>query len=221
MKLVVISDTHEREQYVTVPDGDVLIHCGDWTNQGGLGAIDKFMQWFVSHPHKNKVFIAGNHELSLANVNRENAMRIINNYLNNNVKFLENAYTIIEGVKFYGTPTTPYFYDWAFNYERGPAIAAEWAKIPNDTEVLITHGPPYGVLDLVQDTIQNLGRDLHQGCEDLAKRLGDLTKLKAHVFGHLHTNGGQSQVIAGVTFANAAICTENYKPTNLPIEIVI
>lgn len=219
LKLVAISDTHELHHYVTVPEGDILVHCGDWTNKGSPTAMKKFLDWFSAQPHKEKVLIAGNHELSLEGAGRPKALQLISNYTGDHFHFLENSSVKIHGLNFYGTPATPFFFAWAFNFQRGKDIAMEWAKIPDDVNVLITHGPAYGMLDDVEDSLSNMGRDLHQGCEDLAKRIKDLKDLKVHLCGHLHTDGGQQVTKDGVIFANAAICTERYSPANKPVII--
>jgi len=219
MKIIAISDTHEMHSSVQVPDGDILIHCGDWTNRGEIPAIHKFLEWFVAQPHQHKVFIPGNHELGLVGEGRDRAFRLIGQYVSKDVHFLLNTSVTIEGLKFYGSPATPYFFGWAWNYQRGKDIAIEWEKIPNDVNVLITHGPPYGILDMVENTISNIGRDLHQGCHDLKNRISNLKDLKIHLFGHLHTDGGKQAEVNGVIHANCAICTERYKPYNPPIII--
>jgi len=218
MKLVAISDTHQKHGFIQVPDGDVLIHCGDWTNQGTLESITNFLDWFTQLPHQHKIFIAGNHELTLDSPNKK-ARKLLNKYIGDDVHYLYNSEVIIDDVKFYGSPSTPFFYNWAFNFHRGKDIAAEWAKIPDDVNVLITHGPPYGILDLVENNIANMGRDLHQGCKDLSDRISQLKQLRVHVFGHLHTDGGKSAEVDGVIYGNAAICTERYLPYNKPIVI--
>lgn len=219
LKIVAISDTHELHNQVKVPAGDVLVHSGDWTNRGDMLAVKKFLDWFSGHPHQHKVFIAGNHELSLDSAGKHSILKVIQEYTDNdkNLHYLQNSGVNIEGLNFYGSPATPFFCNWAFNFQRGKDIAAEWAKIPDNTNVLITHGPSYGTLDLVEDTASNVGRDLHQGCEDLAKKIKDLKELKLHCCGHLHTDGGKQVTINGVTFVNGAICTEQYKPTNSPV----
>lgn len=219
MKIVIISDTHELHGFVKVPAGDVLIHCGDWTNRGEAGAFEKFLNWFSSKPHKHKVFIAGNHELTLEGNNRDAALDVIKEYTDKNkdLHFLENSSVNIEGLNFYGSPTTPYYFGWAFNFERGESIAAEWKKIPDNVNVLITHGPSYGILDLVENTDSNIGRDLHQGCQDLTNRIAELKELKLHCCGHLHTDGGKKAEVNNVIYVNAAICTEKYKPINNPV----
>lgn len=222
MKLVVISDTHERHRELTnIPDGDVLIHCGDWTNKGSLVQIQGFLAWFTDQPHQHKIFIPGNHELSLDKneASYGYAHTIVNDFTGANTHYLLDSSVTIDGVKFYGSPTTPWFYNWAFNVTRGDAIAKEWAKIPDDTNVLITHGPPYRILDMTEEDFSN--RDLNQGCKDLLKRLQDLNELKAHVFGHLHTDGGKQEKIGPTVFANAAMCDEKYHITRKPVEIEI
>jgi hypothetical protein len=128
--------------------------------------------------------------------------------------YLEDSGVTIDGKLFYGSPWQPRFYDLAFNVERGPQIAKKWANIPDNTNVLITHGPPHGILD---DTI----RDGSQGCKDLAERIGELAQLKAHIFGHLHHDGGKMIEEYGVKFANAAVCTDKYVPSNPPIVLEI
>jgi predicted phosphodiesterase len=221
MKLSIISDTHELHHNVKVPEGDILIHCGDWTNRGEAPAFDRFLTWFAGQPHKHKVFIAGNHELTLEGDSRESALNVIKEYTNkhSNLHFLENSSINIEGLNFYGTPTTPYYFGWAFNFQRGKDIAAEWKKIPDNVNVLITHGPSYGILDLVENSVANIGRDLHQGCQDLADRISNLKELKLHCCGHLHTDGGKKVEVNNIIYVNAAICTERYQPINNPVVV--
>lgn len=218
MRIVAISDTHERHHQVLLPEGDMLIHAGDWTNKGTEKSMVSFLEWFGSQPHTHKILIPGNHELSLDSLRKDIALEFVQEKAARlEFHFLLNSSVEIEGFKIYGTPTTPLFYNWAFNFQRGPEIAKEWAKIPLDTNILVTHGPPYNILDLVEDNLSNMGRDLHQGCQDLAARLQQLKQLKLHVFGHLHTDGGKQVTLNNVTYVNAAICTEGYKPTNPPV----
>lgn len=221
MKIVAISDTHQLHDRLTVPDGDVLVHCGDFTNKGDLTPLRNFFNWFTRQPHQHKVVIPGNHELGLdVGPMRVQKLSVVREYTEQftNLIYLENSETTIDGIKFYGSPITPYFFDWAWNVQRGSAIAAHWNKIPDDVQVLITHGPPHGILDLVTDS---LGRDPHQGCEDLRERIKHLRDLKVHLFGHLHLEGGQSLVQDGVTFANAAMCDDRYRIERTPVIVEI
>lgn len=220
-KIVAISDTHQLHEHVTVPEGDVLVHCGDFTNRGTDAAFESFLTWFTAHPHEYKVFISGNHEEGLdKGATRPLKLNLIQRYLDKypNLTYLENSSVIINGMKFYGSPITPFFFDWAWNVHRGPAIAGFWKDIPDDVQVLITHGPAYGILDLVEDIT---ARDPHQGCADLLERVNNLKDLKLHLSGHLHHQGGQQTVVNGRIHANAAICNDRYKPVNKPIVVEI
>lgn len=208
MKIIAISDTHEREQFVKLPEGDVLVHAGDSTFRGEVKAVAKFAHWMSQQDFKHKVVIAGNHELTFADPIMKPI--VLNLLKEAGCIYLEDSSVEIDGHLFYGSPWQPRFYDWAFNVDRGPKIAQKWAAIPGDTEVLITHGPPYGVLD---GTIN----DGSQGCEMLAERIAELKKLKIHIFGHLHHDGGKSVEEYGIKYANASICTDKYIPSNPPI----
>lgn len=215
MKIIAISDTHDKFHLMApIPDGDVLIHAGDLTTSGGISSLAKAAEWLRKQPHKYKVMISGNHDWAFANANHDVAVQL---FKDAGMIYLQDNETVIEGIKFYGAPWQPWYHDFAFNLPRGSVIAAKWKNIPDDTNVLITHGPPYGILDLVEDNIFNMGRDLHQGCEDLINRIKQLDKLKAHIFGHLHLSGGKIEVINNVIFGNAAICTERYVPSNPPL----
>ena len=97
------------------------------------------------------------------------------------------------------------FYDWAFNLPRGKALAKVWAKIPDDTDVLITHGPPYGILDKTE-------RGEHCGCQDLLERI-KVIQLKLHIFGHIHEGYGMFQD-ESTTFVNGSVCDADYNPRN-------
>lgn len=206
MRLVCISDTHSMHRQVTVPDGDVLIHAGDCLGVGTLEELEDLDNWFSEQPHRHKILIAGNHDWCLQDEPAE-AEALLRNAI-----YLRDSGTEIEGLKFWGSPWTPIFFDWAFNLERGPAIAERWAQIPSDTDILITHGPPAGVLDQVNDS-------LAVGCGDLAWELERLA-VKLHVFGHIHEGYGQ-QTLQDRLYINASTCTGQYKPMNPPVVVDI
>lgn len=127
---------------------------------------------------------------------------------------------MIDGVKFWGSPWQPEFCNWAFNLSRGIKLKEKWDLIPADTNVLITHGPPMGILDNVTKFNGHTGEleIQHVGCVDLYNRVMELKSLQLHVFGHLHDGYGK-QKINKTIFVNASICTEEYKPTNAPIVV--
>lgn len=213
MKLVCISDTHEQEENVILPAGDVLVHAGDITYRGDLSKLSKFCSWMKEQNFQHKVVISGNHDFCFQNNNRKGAVQMCRQA---GITYLEDSGVEIDGIKFWGSPWQPWFHNWAFNAMRGKDIAYHWAKIPDDTNVLITHGPVKGVLD----EAPRIGSPERVGCQDLADRIGNLPNIKAHICGHIHNGYGQ-MTLAGVQFVNAAICTEAYAPTNPPIVIEV
>ena len=210
MRIVCISDTHNFNEHVIVPDGDVLVHSGDATITGTAEEVSRFADWFQSLPHRNKIFVAGNHDWLFERDPAE-----ARTLLGSEIIYLQDSAIKIGGTKFYGSPWQPRFYDWAFNLNRGLELTAKWSLVPDDTSVLITHGPPKGILDRVP---RAFGFD-NEGCEDLLARvreLASLGKLRAHLFGHIHFGYGVHEEF-GVKFVNASICDEEYSATNFPV----
>ncbi|HBR56581.1 MAG TPA: metallophosphoesterase [Blastocatellia bacterium] len=214
MKIVCISDTHNYGEQISVPDGDLLIHAGDATFNGTIEEIARFNHWFSSLPHKHKVFVAGNHDWLFE---RQNSLA--RSLLDPQITYLQDSAAVIEGVKIYGSPWQPRFYEWAFNLARGPEIAEKWRMIPDDVDILITHGPPNGILDAVSRKwgIENTG------CEELRKRVEEISalgRLKLHVFGHIHCGYGVDNRF-GIKFVNASTCDDAYSAVNKPITVEI
>ncbi len=210
MRIVCISDTHNCNRQIDVPDGDLLIHSGDATITGTVEEIKLFSKWFALLPHKHKIFVAGNHDWLF-----ERNDELARSLLDKNTTYLRDSSVEIEGIKIYGSPWQPRFFDWAFNLMRGPELAEKWRLIPDDVDILITHGPPHGILDEVprQWGIENTG------CEELRKRVDDISakgNLKLHVFGHIHCGHGRFD-LNGTTFINASVCDEDYRPTQPPL----
>lgn len=207
LRFVFVSDTHGRHTF-DVPEGDVLVHAGDFTMRGLGPEIAKFNDWLKRQPHRYKVVIAGNHDLAFEDA-PDLALRLLDEPI-----YLCDSDIVIEGVRIYGSPYQPWFYDWAFNFPQGPAgrVAARetWAKIPDGIDVLVTHGPPRGILDLAP-----IGG--HVGCEDLLARV-QAVKPKVHAFGHIHGAAGVER--HGQTlFVNACICDESYLPTQRAVVV--
>ena len=205
MRIVCLSDTHNCNNLIDVPDGDILIHAGDATIQGTIHEIVLFDEWFSNLPHKYKVFVAGNHDWLFETYN-SHARKI----LSDKIIYLQDASVKIEDLKIYGSPWQPRFFDWAFNLNRGAEIAEKWKLIPPDTDILITHGPPFGILD-------ETPRNDFAGCEELRKKVEQI-KPQLHIFGHIHYAYGKIEKF-GTTFINASNCDESYEPTNLPMVI--
>jgi len=205
MRVVAISDTHGLHDYVKVPEGDLLIHAGDCTGHGTLTEIKAFNHWLGKLPHKHKVIIAGNHDFDFQ-VKPELARKLITNAI-----YLQDQQCIIEDFCIYGSPWQPEFHNWAFNVPRGPSIRKIWGKIPNEVDILVTHGPPNGILDVNRE-----GESC--GCEELSLHIWNHISPLAHVFGHIHEGyGGRILPGIGTYFVNASICTRNMQPTNQPI----
>jgi len=215
MKLVLISDTHTYHSHVPLPEGDVLIHAGDATWRGTLPELTPFLNWFGKQPHKHKILIAGNHDHLF-----QKEPSLARNLIPNNVTYLEDSGVTINGVNFWGSPWQPWFHNWAFNLERGPEIRKKWKMIPDDTHVLITHGPPMGILDEVASFHNNSMVLEHVGCEELRDRIKQMAHLKLSVFGHIHEAHGIMSV-NGTTFVNASICDHSYNVDNLRPPMVV
>lgn len=190
MRIVCLSDTHGRHRRVDVPDGDVLVFAGDLTAHGKLAEVREFDDWLGGLPHRHKVVIAGNHDFAFQE--QPAAAR----HLLTNAVYLEDEATTVAGLRVWGSPWQPWFGGWAFNLARGPEIAAKWALIPPDTDILITHGPPDGRLDV------NSG-GMTCGCRDLLDRVLEV-RPRLHVFGHIHESRGRADT-DGITFVNAAV----------------
>lgn len=206
MRLVCISDTHMNHRGLHLPEGDVLIHAGDATSSGSLSEVDRFLGWYASQSHQYKILVAGNHDW-LFQTDPKAASLLLEKH--KGITYLQDSGVEIDGVRFWGAPWQPWFLDWAFNLPRkGAALREAWNKIPNNTEVLITHGPPHGVQDQV-------GRGEHLGCEEQTIRLATLN-LKLHIFGHIHDGYGVIRTKPTI-FVNASICTEEYRALNKPI----
>jgi len=213
MRITVISDTHTRHGLIPIehlPGGDLILHAGDIMNSGyNKNDILDFCTWFHSlDQYQDKVFIAGNHDRMFEDHPIE-ANTIVNNY--GSVIYLQDDDLDVNGVKIYGSPWQPWFYDWAFNLPRnGLQLAANWETIPDNTDILITHGPAFGTLDTVEGR-----RHSNLGCELLAERIERL-KPKIHVCGHIHS--GYGYVFKdGTHFFNAAVLDEQYEYTQKPM----
>ena len=202
MRIVCISDTHEQHERIVVPNGDMLICAGDVTANGSTIALQRFGRWMQQQPHAHKILIAGNHDWCF----ERNGQSL----LPPDIHYLQDSAIVIAGLRVWGSPWQPRFYDWAFNLDRGPQLAAKWALIPADTDILVTHGPPMGTLDLTP-------RGDRAGCEALAARLEHL-RVRLHVFGHIHHSYGVVER-GGRISVNASICDEGYRAANAPVVV--
>lgn len=217
MKVCAISDTHTMLSQVDLPKADLLLIGGDITYTGSPKEMAQFAQDLRNirsrKLYRQIILTPGNHELT-----SEDNPTWFRSMIDGLCIYLHDDQFVFEGVKVYASGWTPYFHHWAWNLDerdhlRDYAHANRvWNKIPDDTKILLTHGPPRNILDLCN-------RDERVGDVVLRKRvfeLADTGNLRYHCFGHIHRNlkDHKTEVHQGVTFANVAICDEKYKPVN-------
>ena len=205
MELVAISDTHSYHKDADIPIGDILIHCGDgeldnWTR------FNSFLKWFKSQPHKHKIFVPGNHDFLAQTYQLNCALQ----FESNGIHMLVDKELVINGIKFYGSPWTVKFYDWAFMKEEKD-LQEHWDNIPVDTDYLIVHGPAYKHLDIGNP------KHGHLGSKTLAKKIDEL-KIPYVLFGHIHGSYGVEKT-KHTTYVNCALLDEDYDMVNDPIII--
>ncbi|MDN3596255.1 metallophosphatase domain-containing protein [Zunongwangia endophytica] len=200
MRLVSISDTHNKHEALSIPDADVIVHCGDFTEAGSEKETLDFLEWLSAQPYQHKILIAGNHDFYLEKHQQE-----ISNIIPSNIIYLKDSGINIEGITFWGSPYTPSDVHWAFALERGKMIKEKWDMVPEDTDILITHTPPYSIHD------ENIEYK-NIGCEELLKKVVDI-KPKFHLFGHVHDDFG-SKKIGPTTFINSSVMDSKYRLMN-------
>ena len=181
-----LSDTHSQHRRLTqLPDADVIVHSGDFTMAGTEQEVFDFINWFCDLPYRHKIFIAGNHDNCLYGAELSG--------LDDNCHYLCNSGVNIEGIKFYGVPM--------FMEDDMTGKCKEYlSDIPNDTDVLITHQPPAGVLDYAGHR--------HYGSLELFEKI-QIVCPRLHLFGHIHAAFGTS-LSNGTIFSNAALVDELY-----------
>ena len=215
MKTQIISDTHGKHHEINIEkDLDMIIHCGDSTNyyewMPNQKEFENFIVWFSALPIKHKVLIAGNHDAWATkkyNIDRVKELGI---------KYLEHEYLEIEGIKMFGSPYTPMFNNWHFMKDRGK-LDRWWQAIPENLDILITHGPPQGILDVSRNP-----ENVLEFCGDKSLLRHILrAKPKYSCFGHIHNfkdcvNQG-TRIYEGITFINASVVEDgkfNYPPSS-------
>lgn len=194
MRLVITSDTHELHDRLVspMPPGDVFIHCGDFTNYGDRVKVLDFIDWLRLQPYKHKVVIAGNHDKFCAKTDYALLKEM---FLAAGATYLMDDMVEIEGKRFYGTPWTPQFGNWSFmaGVEERKIY---YNRIPENLDVLITHGPSYDVLD-------ETALGAMAGCPILGKIVQE-RKPRIHCFGHIHECGGLKKRVGDTICINAA-----------------
>lgn len=218
-KITLISDTHSRHNKITddLIGGDVLLHSGDISEKGYEYEIIKFLDWFSDLPYERKIFIAGNHDFYFEHYPSQ-VKELLKDYPS--VTYLEDNMTLLgeeweeytDRPKVWGSPWQPRFFNWAFNIDRdSDQLEDKWNMIPPDVDILLTHGPPKGILDYVARDHYNAG------CERLMPKIYDI-KPKIHVFGHIHEGYGY-KFENETMFINASVLNGRYDYRNKPVNI--
>ncbi len=241
IRFVCMSDTHSLTSHIKreIPIGDVFIHAGDFTRSGTRHEVREFNRWLAKLPHKRKIVVAGNHELTFdksrqklknpeedprsprsrsAHVGDGGGVNFLNDAVGDDVNmrdeltncdYLEDSATRVLGLNVYGTPWQPEFGGWAFNLPRGRACLDKWDLIPDATDVLITHTPPLGFGDRCCTGVR-------AGCAELLTTVQKRVRPKYHVYGHIHEGYGLRSD-GRTVYVNASTCDINYAPNNRPI----
>lgn len=211
MKLHIISDTHTKHRELALPGGDVLIHAGDIMGSGHVvDELIDFLKWFEERPYKHKIFIAGNHDRVFEDSPQytEDILR----HFDGSIIYLQDDSCTIDGINFYGSPWTPELCNWAFQIHNDHEEEEIYRKVPKDTDVLITHGPAYGMLD--QYVMPNGQLSDHLGSKGLQSWI-DANNPKLHICGHIHTGQGVLDGYGEITtHINASCLGEDYNFTN-------
>lgn len=200
-KIVALSDTHGRHRRLDVPEGDILIVAGDIT--GGGVRLEDVADWLDELDHPHKFVVAGNCDGTIER-DPDAARRVLSS-----ATYLQDEAVEAEGLKIYGSPWQPVFLNMAFNLPRGEPLAKKWASIPEDTDVLVTHGPPHGVLD-------ETSRGERVGDRALATRVTDV-RPGLHIFGHIHESRGTDRR-DDTLFVNAACNSSGRNPFVLEMQ---
>lgn len=192
MTILHLSDTHNCHHRLNdLPDTDIIVHSGDFTMNGSVHEALDFIEWFCALPHPHKIFICGNHDNCLYGANI--------NGLGRNVHYLCNSGVEISGVKFYGVPM------FIGDYISG-CQTLNYANIPNDTDILVTHTPPFGILDY--------DNNIHYGSYELLAQI-KIVRPHMHLFGHIHSRHG-TLICKGTTFSNGAVMDVGYSDLRVP-----
>ena len=211
---------------------DILFFTGDCSSRGSKYEVDDFLSWFNQQPAKHKVMISGNHDFFFDYEYRKKQSSEVIELLDKypDIHYLNDSGIELFGINIWGSPIQPEFYNWAFNRKRNTIIDADgteknmgylvggidqhWNKIPENTDILIVHGPPYGHGDLLSKRHQRRGENTRVGCVDLKKRI-DIVRPKIVAFGHIHEGYGES-IENDILYINCSSLNEEYSPVNPP-----
>lgn len=215
MKIVAISDVHGKWNKLQIPECDILISVGDYSFRGEPHMVKDYHRWLNKQEAGHIISIQGNHELWVEK-NFQEAKAIAQEECPS-VHFIDEGLVQIQGLNIWCSAITPWFHDWAWNKYRGDDIARHWNMIPDDVDIIATHGPVYGIHDELVQVDGSLSGN-HVGCNDLLKRIQEI-KPDIHLCGHIHAHGGRQVHRDGTSFYNVSVCDEMYIASN-PITVI-
>lgn len=192
--------------YPKLEGGDLLIVAGDLTARDKLSEYQEFLGWISRLDYKKKIVVAGNHDNVLDDGSTPRIFEKVDAF-----EYLCDSGTTFEGLKIWGSPWTKTFFGInphckAFTFDTEKELAEKFSLIPEDTDILITHGPPFGILDKIT-TGENVGSVSLK--ENIEKIMPEMV-----IFGHIHENGGQHVEKKGILYINGSIVDERYRLSN-------
>lgn len=216
INIVGISDTHDKHNLLDIGSGDLILHAGDCTGRGKYSDIEEFLRWYGDLNFEMKILIPGNHDFDFER-NPDVCAELCKNY---GVILLNDSGVKYKGLNIWGSPVQPWFHNWAFNRMRTeaqstaqyPFIKPHWDKIPLNTDILITHSPPEGILDQTADRYNRSGDSV--GCSLLLQKVQEV-KPVLHIFGHIHEARGvevKQHAAGSTTYCNASSLNLQYQP---------
>lgn len=200
-----ISDLHGHQP--KLPGGDALIVAGDCTGCDTTSQWRAFGRWLGKQGYHEIILVAGNHDGMLYD-----KKDLVLSFMPPNLTYLEDWQTwLANGISVYGTPWTPPFNYWHFMQPSGEKMQRKLESIPSGLDILVSHGPPYGILDQVNKGTDEEPKIVSQGCRDLLDKINEV-KPRINIFGHIHENGSKRIHIDGTDFYNVAYLDEHYNP---------
>lgn len=213
MRFWLISDTHNRHDELRVPNNvDAVIHCGDESESMNVSKNERqariFFQWFSGLEIEHKIFVPGNHSTAI-----EKGLIRPEEYPH--IRFLIHQQTELGGLVVFGTPYTPRFFNWAYMRER-KELDGVWQTIPDRVDILISHGPPKGILDRTRDMASH--KPIHVGSLSLTRHVRERIKPRVHAFGHIHDELGirnfGTVFDSETLFVNCSCCDQSIQLEN-------
>ena len=207
IKIVAIADSHRNHWNIKVPECDLFIFCGD-AEINGLLPLHDFNDWLGTIKATHKIMVGGNHDSELERIGKKECKRLLTNCI-----YLENEFVEVGGFKIWGSPFSPFFNNWSYMGSESD-LKIIYDKIPKDTDIIISHTMPKGILDQV------LPREESVGSISLRDKVKEIQP-KIFVGGHLHLCGGQKYTDYKTNYFNVSVLDDMYQLVNQPTIIEI